>query len=76
MANRTRSVVGGRNEVLAQPLVGYSTESARRALPKCENKREIKGEIRAVLRLVSFVLFTVKKKNLRYSQERRKKKES
>ena len=50
--------------MFAQPLVGYSTESARRALPKCENKREIKGQIRVVLRLVSFVLFSVKKRNL------------
>ena len=55
-------ISGGRNEVFGQPLVRY--RKCGKSFMEGENKREIKGQIRVVLRLVSFVLFSVKKRNL------------
>jgi len=63
-------ISSGRNEAFAQPFVGYRKRG--KSFTEGENKREIKGQIRVVLRPVSLVLFTVKKKNL--SREKRKEK--
>ena len=51
----------GQNEVFAQPLVGY--RKGERFFTEGENKSEIKGQIRVVLRQVSLALSTVNKNN-------------
>jgi len=53
---------GRRNEVFAQPLVGY--RKCGKSFTEGENKREIKGQIRVVpvLRPVSLAFSTVRKR--------------
>ena len=55
-------ISGEWNRVFEQRLVRY--KKCGKSFTEGGNKREIKGQIRVVLRLVSLVLFTVEKKNL------------
>ena len=65
-------ISGGRNEVFAQRLVRY--RKCGKSFTEGKNKREIKSQIRVVLRPVSRVfLFTMKKKN--FVERREKKRE-
>ena len=53
----TTPLSGGRNEVFTQPFVEF--RKCRKSFTEGENKREIKSQIRVVLRLISLVLFAV-----------------
>ena len=64
-------ISGERNGVFAQPLIGY--RKCGKSITEGGSKREIGGQIRVVLRPVSLVLFTVKKKNLSGKEKRPKK---
>jgi len=60
---------GEQNEVFAQPLDRYGY--CGKNFTERENKREIKGQMRVVLRPVSLALFTVEK-NVEKREEKRR----
>ena len=53
---------GGRNEVFGQPLVRY--RKCGKSFMEGENKREIKGQIRVVLRPISLIFVHCEEKEL------------
>jgi len=50
-------ISGRQNEVFARPLDGYGKRG--KSFAECEDKREIDGQIRVVLRLFLLTLFAV-----------------
>ena len=65
----------GWNELFAHPLIEYRKRG--KSFTEGENRREVKCQVRVVLRLVVLVLFIVKKKRTcRRRYQKRKEKEA